>query len=612
MRSRGAKLAAWITVGSLLGGSLSPAWSQEVGTDRLRAAIERAREGSTLTPASASSTQLDESALEDLAAPVALYPDALLAQVLVAATFPDQLADANQLIAASADMTDSELDSALREKQWDPSVLVLMSGFPSVVSRMADDPDWTRQLGEAMVDQDSDLLVAVQHLRAEAYANGALRSNQAQTVERQDDQIYIRPADPKVVYVPRYDPEVAFADPVPSPAPRPRAFADPFPASYAAPASTYAAPYTTPLITPAPAPSGTSTLETALVSGVVAFGAGLLVDQLFNNDHDNGGNDDWKGYWGGSRPIDWHGRQVYARPYPPGPRPGDGAWSWERDQYWDRQARRWRQDQIQDQQRQDFLRWVSVPPGGGDPYRGWHDGVRQSRAERDWYKAQIKADKQREKQAEKLSRQREKDLRAEQKQWEKLQERQSRDERERQKQWDARRDAQIQRARDQQRAQEALDAQRASDRQDARAEMRARERQQAREEQRALDKSQAREEARARERQRKEDAKQEQRARDRQQAREDQQAKQARRAAREQQDAQDQRAKQARQERKAKEQKAEDRQQQDAKAARREQQKAEKAQRQAEERRHSDEPKAEKTKRKPDCKDGKKDCKRTE
>ena len=88
-----------------------------------------------------------EEELDELVAPVALYPDALLAQVLVAAAFPLQVAKADQLIDASADMGEDELSRALERQEFDPSVLVLMSGFPTVVSRMADDLDWTERLG---------------------------------------------------------------------------------------------------------------------------------------------------------------------------------------------------------------------------------------------------------------------------------------------------------------------------------------------------------------------------------------------------------------------------------------------------------------------------------
>ena len=148
--------------------------------------------------------------LDTLVAPVALYPDALLAQVLVASTYPLQIVKADRIIAESADIGDADLSATLSDQDFDPSVLVLLSGFPTVVQRMAEDLDWTEQLGIAMLQQDDDVLAAVQRMRAEARDMGYLSSNDAQVIEEEAEQIYIRPADPEVVYVPTYDPGVEF------------------------------------------------------------------------------------------------------------------------------------------------------------------------------------------------------------------------------------------------------------------------------------------------------------------------------------------------------------------------------------------------------------------
>ena len=136
-------------------------------------------------------------------APVALYPDALLAQVLVASTYPMQIIKADRIASDSADLSDEAFSETLADQDFDPSVLVLLSGFPTVVQRMAEDIEWTEQLGIAMLQQDDDVLAAVQRMRADARDMGYLSSNDAQSVEEDDGQIYIEPSQPDVVYVPR-------------------------------------------------------------------------------------------------------------------------------------------------------------------------------------------------------------------------------------------------------------------------------------------------------------------------------------------------------------------------------------------------------------------------
>jgi hypothetical protein len=253
---------------------------------------------------------LPAEAIEALVAPVALYPDALLAQVLVAATFPLQIVKADRLLAQSETMTDDEMTDAIAAQDWDPSVLVLTTGFPTVVQRMAADLDWTEQLGNAMVAQDEDVLAAVQRKRDEALDTGYLASNDAQIVEETaDDEIVIRPADPDVVYVPSYDPTLAFTS-----------------APTAAP---YVAPRNNPVANP-------------LVAGAVALGAALLITELFGNDDDDNDDQGWNDYWHRPQPIDWRDRQVYPRAS--WDDRGRGSWSHERDCYFDRDRRAWAYD----------------------------------------------------------------------------------------------------------------------------------------------------------------------------------------------------------------------------------------------------------------------------
>ena len=289
------------------------------GDTTLRNAIA-AQQQQTLEAAGAATEDpvlLTEEELDDLVSPVALYPDPLLAQVLVAAVYPVQVAKADQLIDASADMGEDELSANLEGQDFDPSVLVLMSGFPTVVSRMAEDLDWTERLGQAMIAQDDDVLAAVQRMRAQADATGNLTSNAAQVIEREDDQIYITPADPEVVYVPTYDPESVYT-------------------SYT-PTTPYVQPQTT----------STSLLGNPLVAGALAFGGALLVQELFDDDDDhsnnNKNNGGWNDYWTGDRPIDWRDRQFYPRPalYQG---PERYTWSQERNRFWDRRAQRWQRN----------------------------------------------------------------------------------------------------------------------------------------------------------------------------------------------------------------------------------------------------------------------------
>ena len=163
----------------------------------------------------ASEALLDADALDELVAPIALYPDALLAQVLVASTFPLEIVKADRFIDESKDLPEKERADKAAQEDWDPSISTLAGGFPSVVARMADDLDWTERLGNAMVAQDEDVLSAVQRMRSRAVAAGTLTSNDAQVVESEDDNVTIDPADPNVVYVPAYDASTAYTAPAP-------------------------------------------------------------------------------------------------------------------------------------------------------------------------------------------------------------------------------------------------------------------------------------------------------------------------------------------------------------------------------------------------------------
>ncbi len=155
--------------------------------------------------------------LDTLVAPVALYPDRLLSQLLVASTYPLEVAEAAQWMQQNGNLQGQQLVDAAREQNWDPSIQAMVV-FPDVLTRLASDIRWTTDLGNAFLAQQGDVMSAVQRMRAQAQASGKLRSNSQQTVtsEMQGDQsaIDIQPANPEVVYVPYYNPEYIWGPPV--------------------------------------------------------------------------------------------------------------------------------------------------------------------------------------------------------------------------------------------------------------------------------------------------------------------------------------------------------------------------------------------------------------
>jgi hypothetical protein len=151
--------------------------------------------------------------LEQLVAPVALYPDSLLSQVLMASTYPLEVVEAARWRASQPRvMSDSQLSAALYNEPWDPSVKSL-AAFPDVLRMMSDKIDWTEQLGDAFLGQQPEVMDAVQRLRARARAAGNLRTTPQQTVLVSDDStpiIQIVPVQPDIVYVPIYNPLVVY------------------------------------------------------------------------------------------------------------------------------------------------------------------------------------------------------------------------------------------------------------------------------------------------------------------------------------------------------------------------------------------------------------------
>jgi len=143
--------------------------------------------------------------LAQMLAPIALYPDALLSQILMASTYPIEIVEADRWLGRRQGLTGDALDEALLGMDWDPSVKAL-GHFPSVLALMSERIGETTDLGNAFLAQETEVMAMVQKLRAEAYAQGQLASNAQQTVFVQDGAIIIAPLDPAVIYVPYYDP----------------------------------------------------------------------------------------------------------------------------------------------------------------------------------------------------------------------------------------------------------------------------------------------------------------------------------------------------------------------------------------------------------------------
>lgn len=241
----------------------------------------------------ATATTWSPEALEDLLAPVALYPDPVLLQVLVAATNPQEVLDAGNWLIANPDLAGKPLETGAEKAGFTVPMRALMQ-FPEVVDKLCLNMLWTEELGQAYVNDQQGVMDAIQRLRAQAQDVGSLQSSPQMKVEtkQQDGKevITVSPPSPQVVYVPQYNPQTVYA-----------------PAPAAAPATTTTTTTTT--------EKGHST-GSMVATGVLAFGAGLLVAEIFDDDDDYYGN----GYYGGM-----YGRPMpYYPPYPYRPSYGNG------------------------------------------------------------------------------------------------------------------------------------------------------------------------------------------------------------------------------------------------------------------------------------------------
>src|SRR5271170_5262586 len=203
--------------------------------------------------------------LDSLLAPIALYPDPLLSQVLVASTYPLEIVQADRWLKQNTALQGKPLTEAAAKQSWDPSVQAMVM-YPDVLKRMDDNIDWTTDLGNAFLAQQSDVMDAVQRLRQKAEQGGKLETTPQQTVTTKTEDntkyIVIEPASPQVIYVPQYNPVVVYGPP---------------PVIYPYPAIYYP-----------PPPTGA-----IVAASVISFGVGLAVGSWMSGWHG------WGGYgWG--------------------------------------------------------------------------------------------------------------------------------------------------------------------------------------------------------------------------------------------------------------------------------------------------------------------------
>ena len=158
-------------------------------------------------------TQQTSEQLQQLVAPIALYPDSLVAQILAASTFPEQVVEADRWVQEHQDLKGDALGQAVDQQPWDPSVKAL-TAFPSILGNMDKNLSWTSSLGDAYYNQQQDVMDAIQVMRQRAQQAGNLKTTPQQTVATQDSAISVQPANPEVVYVPAYDPWLVYGGPI--------------------------------------------------------------------------------------------------------------------------------------------------------------------------------------------------------------------------------------------------------------------------------------------------------------------------------------------------------------------------------------------------------------
>jgi len=267
----------------------------------------------------ANTTTWSPEALEDLLAPVALYPDPVLMQLLVAVTNPQEVLDAGNWLIANPSLTGKAQDDAVAKAGFTMPMRVVMQ-FPEVLDKLCLSMPWTEELGQAYVNDQQGVMDAVQRLRVQAKDVGNLKTTPQMKVETKKepgkpDVVTVSPPNPQVIYVPQYDPQAAYAAASANPPP---------PGTTVSTTTTTTATGTTSTTSTSTAAANTTaktedkghSTGSMVATGLLAFGAGLLVADIF---HDN---DDWyhSSYYG---PM-WHGPMPYYPPYPYRPVYGPG------------------------------------------------------------------------------------------------------------------------------------------------------------------------------------------------------------------------------------------------------------------------------------------------
>src|ERR1700747_1520290 len=264
---------------------------------------------SALSPSNDQAPKIPPDQLDSLVAPIALYPDPLLAQTLAASTYPLELIQLQQWLERNKGLKDKALADTVAKQPWDPSVQAL-AALPDVVNRLANDIQWTTDLGNAFLAQQSDVMDAVQRMRKKAQDNGNLKSTEQQKVETKvienKSVIVVEQANPQVVYVPSYDPVVVYGAPV-----------YPYPPIYYPPAGYYAAGMAISF--------GMGVAMGAFWSGGWGWGCGwggnndITINRNNNfNRNTNVGGGNRNNIGGGNRPSQQPGRGGGAR--------GDSSW----------------------------------------------------------------------------------------------------------------------------------------------------------------------------------------------------------------------------------------------------------------------------------------------
>lgn len=164
-------------------------------------------------PAQGQPAQESPQELQQLVAPIALYPDALVAQILAASTYPTEIVEADRWMQDHSNLKGKDLAKEVNKQRWDPSVKALTQ-FPDVLENMDKNLSWTSSLGDAYANNPEAVTDAVQTMREDAQKAGNLKSNEQETVSSQGNTIVIQPANPEVVYVPAYDPWLVYGDPI--------------------------------------------------------------------------------------------------------------------------------------------------------------------------------------------------------------------------------------------------------------------------------------------------------------------------------------------------------------------------------------------------------------